>query len=108
MATGPLPGPFPGTGPLAMPPTSVWANPAFRRLWLAGLVSQLGDRLHQMALLWWATATTGQPAVAGLLLMASTLPVVLVSPAAGWLADRWGRRPLMVLADALRCGVAAV
>jgi MFS family permease len=91
------------TTPLtAPPPPSVWQLRPFRRLWLAGLISQSGDRIHQVALLWWATEKTHSPAVAGTLLMVSTLPLVLLSPLAGWLADHWGRRPVMVIADVLR------
>jgi MFS family permease len=80
----------------------LWQQANFRNLWLAGLVSQIGDRIHQVALLWWATEKTHSPAVAGMLLMVSTLPLVLFSPVGGWLADRWGRRPVMILADAWR------
>jgi MFS family permease len=91
-----------------MPAGSLWALPNFRRLWLAGLVSQVGDRVHQVALLWWAIEQTHSPAVAGTLLMVSTLPIVLFSPVAGWLADHWGRRPVMILADAWRLILAGI
>ncbi len=93
---------MPTTPLTAPPPPSVWQLRPFRRLWLAGLISQSGDRIHQVALLWWATEKTHSPAVAGTLLMVSTLPLVLLSPLAGWLADHWGRRPVMVVADVLR------
>lgn len=102
MPTAPLPIVRPDTGPLRLSTGSVWTRAVFRRLWLANLVSQFGDRIHQIALLWWATETTGSPAVAGLLLMVTTLPIVLLSPVTGWFADRWGRRTAMVLADGLR------
>jgi MFS family permease len=91
----------------ARPPT-LWSQGNFRRLWLAGLISQTGDRIHQVALLWWATEQTHSAAVAGILLMVSTLPLVVLSPLAGWLADHWGRRPVMVIADALRLVLSAI
>lgn len=88
-------------------PPSPWSQANFRRLWLAGLISQTGDRIHQIALLWWAIEQTHSPAVAGVLLMVSTLPLVVLSPLAGWLADHWGHRAVMVVADVLRLGLSA-
>lgn len=101
-------GPLPTVDTAASLSRPLWSVANFRHLWLAGLVSQVGDRIHQVALLWWATEQTHSAAVAGTLLMVSTLPLVLFSPLAGWLADHWGRRPVMVLADLLRLVVAGL
>jgi MFS family permease len=77
-------------------------TPAFRKLWLAQTLSALGDRAHQVALTWWTLATTGSLALTGAMLIASTLPYVLLGPVAGALADRWPRQPLMVACDLAR------
>lgn len=107
MTTGPLL-PLGGTGPLAVPQSPVGtssgplANAAFRNLWLAQGTSQLGDRVYQLALMWWTIQTTGSLAKTGLVLIATTLPAVLLGPVAGALADRVLRKPLMLACDGLR------
>ncbi|MFP5503655.1 MAG: MFS transporter [Candidatus Sericytochromatia bacterium] len=111
MSTGPL-SLSPGTGPLPyLPPASaeapaasesIFKNPAFVRLWLGQASSQLGDRIHHVALMWWTLDTTGSLAKTGLVMIATTLPAVLLGPVAGAVADRFDRKTLMVAADALR------
>ncbi|MEB3196933.1 MAG: MFS transporter [Candidatus Sericytochromatia bacterium] len=86
---------------------SLLRTPGFLKLWLAHTVSQLGDRLHQLALMWWTMVQTGSVAQTGAVLIASTLPAVLLGPLAGTLADRVERRRLMVLSDLARAGVVA-
>ncbi|MFN3429748.1 MAG: MFS transporter, partial [Candidatus Sericytochromatia bacterium] len=117
MSTGPLV-PLGGTGPLAMPqgPSSLRSGPfiasrngvinaAFARLWLAQASSTLGDRIHQLALMWWTIQATGSLAATGAVLIATTLPAVLLGPVAGALADRWPRKPLMIACDVARAFV---
>lgn len=81
---------------------NVMGLPAFRRLWLANALSTVGDRVHQVALTWWTLATTGSMALTGAMLVATTLPAVLLGPVAGTLADRWPRRRLMIGCDLAR------
>jgi len=69
------------------------------RLWLGEVVSQAGDSVFQIALLWLALELTGSSAAAGLAAMAGTLPMLLVGLLAGALADRFDRRRLMLVAD---------
>jgi DHA3 family macrolide efflux protein-like MFS transporter len=76
--------------------------PSFARLWTAHTLSTLGDRVHQVALTWWTLATTGSIALTGVMLIATTLPAVLLGPVAGAIADRWPRKRLMVVCDVLR------
>lgn len=72
------------------------ARPHFRRLWLAELVSQLGDWLTYVAVSLLALhAGEGLLAVAGVL-AAHSLPSALVGPLAGRLADRIDRRRLLI------------
>jgi DHA3 family macrolide efflux protein-like MFS transporter len=78
------------------------ANRDFARLWTAHTLSTLGDRIHQVALTWWTLATTGSLALTGAMLIATTLPAVLLGPVAGAVADRWPRKRLMIVCDLLR------
>ncbi|MEW6219450.1 MAG: MFS transporter [Thermodesulfobacteriota bacterium] len=77
-------------------------NPAFRRFWLAGVISHLGNWLNYVAIfvLLGELAGAGQagPAVSGFLL-AKFLPPTLLGPAAGVVADRISRKAIMVACD---------
>lgn len=84
------------------------ASRDFLRLWAAQTASVVGDRLHQIALMWWTMAQTGSVGMTGLVLIATTLPGVLLGPIAGTLADRHDRRWIMVGADLARGGLTAV
>jgi MFS family permease len=85
---------------------SMWrlllTRPGFRFLYLGDLVSMIGDWFTYVAVSVLALDQGhGLWAVAGVLL-AHTLPKTLLSPAAGWLADRMDRRALLVWASMLR------
>ena len=77
-------------------------RPAFRRFWLAELVSQLGDWLSYVAVSLLALAEgPGEGALAvALVLVVHQVPAVLLAPAAGVLADRFDRRLVLSLSHA--------
>jgi MFS transporter, DHA3 family, macrolide efflux protein len=64
-------------------------------------LSLLGSSLVQYALLWQVTLQTRSSAMMTLYIVAGFLPTFLLSPFAGVWADRYDRRKLIVLADAL-------
>lgn len=71
---------------------------AFRRLWLSNIVSLLGDWLSYVAVSLLAV-DSGQSAVSvGLVLVAHSLPMALLAPISGPLADRFDRRRVMLAA----------
>jgi len=73
-------------------------NPALRRLWLAGVVSQAGDWMSYVAVSLLALDRgTGAVDVA-LVLVLHVLPKALLSPVSGVLADRIDRRRLLIAA----------
>lgn len=72
--------------------TGLWANRAFARLWAAGLFSEMAEWMLQVALPVWIYQTTGSAGSTALAIVAGLLPMVLFSPVAGVLADRWDRR----------------
>lgn len=78
-------------------------NPDFSRLWLAQVISLLGDWFNTIALSALVSRYSGGSglAVSGLLL-ARFLPPLLVSPAAGVLIDRFDRRRVLIASDVLR------
>lgn len=82
-------------------PQRVW-NKNFLLLWQGSLVSMLGDRLYEIALGFWILAVTGSTGLMGTLMAVSMIPRVLLSPIAGVAADRYNRKRLIILMDAVR------
>ncbi|HEY9856454.1 MAG TPA: MFS transporter [Stenomitos sp.] len=83
-------------------------NRNFRLLWLGQATSVLGDRVHQLAVLWWVLNHSGSPALVGAVMVATSVPVVLVGPFAGAIADRVDRRRLMLTCDLVRMVLVAL
>jgi MFS family permease len=77
-------------------------NADFRRLFLATVISLLGDWFTFVAVSGFVAERTGRPGLAAIVYAASVLPIFFLSPIAGVFADRWDRRRLMVAADLLR------
>jgi predicted MFS family arabinose efflux permease len=76
--------------------------PAFRSL-LAGLaVSQVGDWLYNLALVTLVYQRTGSVMWAGVTTAARVIPIVALGPLGGVVADRFGRRGVMIASDASR------
>ena len=74
-----------------------------RRLWLAQIVSVLGDFLAVFAVISVATFRMhANAAQVSLILVSYMLPMAVISPLAGVLVDRWDRRRVMILSDLLR------
>jgi predicted MFS family arabinose efflux permease len=83
----------------------VRSNPRFRRL-LAGLaVSQAGDWLYNLALLTFVYERTHSTAWVGVTTAARVLPIVICGPFGGVIADRYDRRTVMLVSDAIRVGL---
>jgi MFS family permease len=80
----------------------------FRLLWGAGLVSSIGSWLLVLAVPAHIFFVTRSLAATGLTLTAEYVPLLLVGPVAGALADRWDRRRLMIVTDLFRAGVVAL
>lgn len=72
-------------------------EPAFRRLWVAGFVSEIGDWVLLVALPVHVYQRTGSTAATATTFVVALLPSLALSPVAGVLADRFDRRKLMLL-----------
>jgi len=86
----------------ARPPgvTGAWAplrHREFALLWLAGLISNIGGWMHDMAAGWYMTTLDPTPSMVALVQVANTLPVCLLALPAGTLADRMNRRQLLLV-----------
>jgi len=78
------------------------ANRNFRNLWLAGLISYLGDWFNLLASAALIARLTDSGTAISYLFLARFLPIFLFSPLAGVLADRYDRRHVMIATDVLR------
>jgi 1-acyl-sn-glycerol-3-phosphate acyltransferase len=83
-------------------------NRNFLLLWSAYAVSAMGDHLSEMAIL--KTQNALGPGIDATPLDARMtflffVPFFLFGLPAGWLADRFARRTVMILADVVRCGI---
>jgi predicted MFS family arabinose efflux permease len=72
------------------------SNRDFRRLWLAGLISDTGDWMLLVALPILVYQRTGSSLGTSMAFLIELIPAVLITPVAGRLADRSDRRTLLV------------
>ena len=82
-------------------------NAQFRRLWLAQVVSQLGDWFNAVAVYALLLDLTGSASLVAAMMVVQLLPLAVVGPLAGAVADRMPRRTLMIAADFARAGLFA-
>jgi MFS family permease len=74
------------------------AHPAFRRLWIAGAVSLVGDWLSLVAVALLALDGDGGARSLAIVLAVHALPQALFAPVAGVIADRFDRRRVLLAA----------
>lgn len=79
--------------------------PAFRLLVSGQIVSQLGDALNELALMWLVLELTGSALKMGLVMIAFMVPMILFSLPAGAMVDRWDRRRVMIASDLVRVAI---
>ena len=77
-------------------------NRNFRYLWLGSVISQLGDWFNVIAAAELITRLTDSGLALSGLFLARFLPLFIVSPVAGVLADRFNRKHILILSDVLR------
>ncbi len=78
-------------------------NRSFFSFWLAQLISQFGDRVHQMALVGLIAARNpGSSVELAKLLSFTIIPVFIIGPIAGVYIDRWDRRRTLFVCDFIR------
>ncbi len=90
------------TATARLSPFAVFRNRRFRALWIAQLVSTVGDSLVDIAAAILVYRVTGSALSVGLVLMATAAPALLVGLFAGVVVDRYDRKRIMVVCDLLR------
>src|SRR4051794_38238842 len=80
-------------------------NRNFRRLWLAQIVSELGDWFYSLAVYSLILELTGSARLVGLAVLVQVLPQTLAAPTAGVVNDRVSRKRVMIAADLARVAI---
>jgi DHA3 family macrolide efflux protein-like MFS transporter len=77
-----------------------WQIPFFT-IWSGQAFSLVGSKVAQFALVWWLTKLTGSATVLATASMVALIPEIVLGPIAGVYVDRWNRRVVMIVSDAL-------
>ncbi len=80
-------------------------NRNFRRLWLAQIVSEIGDWFYALAVYSLILELTGSAKLVGLAVVMQVLPQTLAAPTAGVVNDRMSRKRVMIIADLARVAI---
>src|ERR1700733_1878508 len=80
-------------------------NRNFRRLWMAQIVSEIGDWFYTLSIYTLLLQLTGRASSVAFALVLQVLPQTLVGPTTGVVNDRLRRKHVMIAADLVRFGV---
>jgi MFS family permease len=92
--------------PLA--PAAIAPPPSFSRalrsrpfflLWISQFISQTGDFVFDVALIWLVLETTGSIFAVGIVVTAALIPTVALGPIVGVYVDRWSRRTILLVTN---------
>ncbi len=86
---------------------SIYANKNFMLLTSGRFISMLGDAIHMNSMILYIIAIIGTGTAVGTIMTIAYLPSIFLGPFMGVLADRYDRRIIMILMDAIR-GVIAI
>jgi MFS family permease len=86
----------------------VFAAPEFKALWLAQLLSVIGDQLARVALTILVYDRTRSAFLAAVTFVASVIPTFVGGVTLAWLADKYPRRRVMIVCDLVRCGLVLI
>jgi predicted MFS family arabinose efflux permease len=78
------------------------SNREFRRLWMAQLISEVGDWFYSLAVYDLLLELTRSGKAVSWAIIIQTLPWFFMTPLAGHIVDRFSRRRLMIVADLIR------
>ncbi len=86
----------------------MFAVTEFRALWLAQLLSVVGDQLARVALTILVYSRTGSALLAAITFVASIVPNFIGGVTLAWLADRHPRRRVMITCDLARAALVMI
>lgn len=80
-------------------------NSDFRLVWWGQVVSQVGDGVSKLALLWFVYSVTGSPLKTSVIGLLQTVPAIVLSPFIGVAVDRLPKKALLIVSDLVRAVV---
>jgi MFS family permease len=86
----------------ANPYRQLFRSRPFAQFWAGFTASALGDAMTRVALVWFVYQTTGSSEAVGILLLCYTGPVLVGGLVAGSLLDRFDRRRVILVDNAIR------
>src|SRR5438067_13939490 len=87
---------------------AVLRHPAFRWIWLGALISNTGNWMEAVAQSWLVQRQTASPFMVELLAASEFVPSALLMLAAGWIADHYDRRKVLLAGQAAMMVLGAV
>src|SRR6202451_1504232 len=80
-------------------------NRNFRRLWMAQIVSEIGDWFYTLSIYTLLLQFTGRASTVALALVLQVIPQTVIGPMSGVINDRLRRKRVMITADLVRAVV---
>ena len=78
---------------------------SFAYVWWGQLVSQVGDGISKLALLWFVYSVTGSPLKTSIIGILQTAPAIVLAPLIGVAVDRLPKKALLITSDLVRAVV---
>lgn len=78
------------------------SNTRFLTLWFSQTISNSGDTIFTLAVVWFILSSTNSILLVGLVVASSFVPEIVVAPFAGTLVDRFNRRSVLMTAYLLQ------
>ena len=82
--------------------SNIFINKSINSLFAGQLISQMGDSMFLIGLMWLVLELTGSKAIMGTVAMVSYLPMLFFGLFAGVLVDTFNRKKIMLAADLMR------
>jgi MFS family permease len=77
----------------------------FSFVWWGQVVSQVGDGVSKLALLWFVYSVTGSPLKTSIIGLLQTVPAIVLAPIIGVAVDRLPKKTLLIVSDLVRAVV---
>ena len=78
---------------------------SFSYIWWGQVVSQVGDGISKLALLWFVYSVTGSPLKTSIIGILQTAPAIVLAPLIGVAVDRLPKKALLITSDLVRAVV---
>lgn len=91
---------------MAPRPIAALGYKSYRRMWTGALISTIGNMMHVTTVGWVMATLSDSPLKVTAVSFASLLPLFVLSPVSGALADRFPRRTMLAVTTMLQASVA--